>query len=83
MRAGELGQLIQRGVVFAQDYSRALEQVLTGFSENHAARRAHKKPGAGFDFQLPDLHADRRLRDVYARGARSERARFGDGHKRS
>ncbi len=60
---------------------RSLKQFLAGFGKNHTPRRADKQLRAGFDFELPDLHADRRLRYVHARRAGSESARFGNCHE--
>ena len=67
--------------MFAKNYVCALEQLLAGFGQDNFSRRAYKKLGARFIFQLPDLHANRSLCHVNARGARGKRPAFSDGHK--
>ena len=67
--------------MLAQDHVCSLEQLLAGFGKNHAPRRADKQLRAGLDFELPDLHADRRLRYVHARRAGGESARLGNCYK--
>src|ERR1043166_9627921 len=55
--AGKLRHFLHRCIVIAQNLSRALQQLLARFGEHHATRRANKKSGAEFIFQLSYLHA--------------------------
>jgi len=56
----------QEGIVIPQNLSRAVEQLLSGLGQHHAARGTNKQAGAQLVLQLPDLHTYRRLGDVYA-----------------
>ena len=69
--------------MLAKNHVRALEQLLACFGQDNLSRRSDKKLGTRFIFQLPDLHANRGLRDMNARGAGGKGPAFSDGHKSS
>jgi hypothetical protein len=69
--------------VISQNVPRALQQLLAGFGQRHAPRRPHEEFDAQLIFQLPNLHADGRLRNVNSLGGSSEGAGLGNGHKSS
>jgi hypothetical protein len=57
--------------------------MFTCFGQYNPARRTHEQACTQFVFQLANLHANRRLRDVYALGSGRESAGFGDCDERS
>ena len=81
LSSSQSSQFLSRSIMLAQDRVRALEQLFPCFSKNYPARCTHEELRAQLDLKLLDLHADRCLRHVNARGARREGARLGDGHE--
>jgi len=65
--------------MLAQNYVSPLEQLFARLCKDYAARGADEELGACLILELPDLHADRRLRHMDARGSCGKGAGFGDG----
>src|SRR5439155_16716635 len=65
--------------MLTQDRVRALEQFLARLCQDHAARRPNEKLRVRLGLQLPDLHADGRLRYVDPCCAGGESAAFSYG----
>jgi hypothetical protein len=68
--------------VLAQDAARPLQQALARLRQHAPAGRADEERHPDLQFELPDLHADRRLRDVDAPGGGGEGVGLGDGRER-
>ncbi len=81
MCASQCGHFFKRRIVLAKNHISSLEQALARFRQNHSPRRPHKKLDLCFVFQLSNLHADGRLRDMDAHGAGGKGPAFGDGYK--
>src|SRR6266404_9756777 len=62
--AGQRSQFFEGRFMLTQDRIRALEQLLTRLCQNHAPRRPDEELRSRLSLQLPDLHADGRLRYV-------------------
>src|SRR5258707_2965816 len=81
MRSGERSKFLKRGVMLAQDRVSALQQFLARLCQDDAARRSYEKLRSRLSLQLPDLHANRRLRYVDAYGPRRESSALRDRYK--
>ena len=62
----KLGDLGQCRIVFPQDFPRPFQQIFACLGQYHASGRPRKKLQTDFILKLPDLHRDRRLRDIDA-----------------
>src|SRR6187399_2984345 len=68
--------------MLAENFSGTLEQIFTGFGQDHPTRRACEQLQSDLVFELPDLHRYRRLRDIYRPCTGRKRLRLGDRKKR-
>jgi hypothetical protein len=69
--------------MIAQDVPRTLQQLLARFGQDNSPWRSHEKFDTQLVFQLPDLHADGRLRNVNTLSGGGEGPGLGNRHKSS
>jgi len=81
MRSGERSEFLKRGVMLAQDRVSALQQFLARLCQDDAARRSDEKLRSRLGLQLPDLHANSRLRYVNAYRSRRESSALRDRYE--
>src|SRR6266436_9752370 len=72
MGPSERSEFLKSSIMLAQDGVGALQQFLTRLCQDDAARRSYEKLCSRLGLQLPDLHANGRLRYMDAYRSRRE-----------